>query len=281
MLEQNQRHRIGQEGTIGMVAQSRQARVISDTLTGIDFIDKSNLLETRSQATFPLKSEAELIGVMDIQATDVNAFSEDDMSMLTMLADQVSVAIQTALLFEQSQRALHEAEIVSGLTTELTWRGYAETIDTKGYRYDGITSEPLKGQSTPASENNPASIPVRLRGQVIGRLNLRASDSSRQWTEDELAMIEATASRVALAIEGARLLGEAKNRAERETFLSEIGTKLGSSFQLDSILRDTVEELGKTFKDSTVSFQLVDPTSTTPAGLRSTRNASERKNKTE
>jgi K+-sensing histidine kinase KdpD len=64
---------------------------------------------------------------------------------------------------------------------------------------------------------------------------------------------------VALALESARLLEEAQKRATRESFLSEVAAKLSTSFQLDSILRDTVEELGQTFKNSTVTFQLVNP----------------------
>ena len=73
-------------------------------------------------------------------------------------------------------------------------------------------------------------------------------------------MVRATAERVALALEGVRLLGEAQKRATREAFLSDMAAKLGTSFQLDSILRDTVQELGETLKNSTVTFQLVNPT---------------------
>jgi GAF domain-containing protein len=76
-------------------------------------------------------------------------------------------------------------------------------------------------------------------------------------------MVEATAERVALALEGARLLDEAQKRAAREAFLSEVATKLSASFQLDSILRDTVQELGQTLKNSTVTFQLVNPATST------------------
>ena len=77
-------------------------------------------------------------------------------------------------------------------------------------------------------------------------------------------MAEATAERVALALEGSRLLDDAQKRAAREAFLSNIAAKLGTSFQLESILRDTVEELGQSLKGSTVSFQLVNP-STPPS----------------
>ena len=104
-------------------------------------------------------------------------------------------------------------------------------------------------------------MPVQLRGQTIGRLKLRRTDASHKWTADELAIIESTAERVAIALEGARLLEDAQKRASRETFLSEMASKLGASFQLDSILRDTVEELGQTLKGTKITFQLVNPSS--------------------
>ena len=90
---------------------------------------------------------------------------------------------------------------------------------------------------------------------------MKSSDASRKWTEDELLIVESTAERAALAIDSARLLEDAQKRAVRETFLSELAAKFGTSFQLESILRDTVEELGQTLKGSTVTFQLVDPLS--------------------
>jgi GAF domain-containing protein len=140
------------------------------------------------------------------------------------------------------------------------WQGYEETLQTRGYRYDGVKSEPLKDARLD-KENGALLIPVELRGQTIGRLKLNIPDRSRQWTDDELMMVKATAERVALALESARLLDEAQKRATREAFLSEVATKLSTSFQLDSILRDTVQELGQTFTNSTVTFQLVNPAS--------------------
>jgi GAF domain-containing protein len=95
-------------------------------------------------------------------------------------------------------------------------------------------------------------------------LKIKLSDSSQTLSEDDHAIAEATAERAALALEGARLLDEAKRRAAREAFLSEMATKLSTSFRLDSILRDTVEELGHSLEGSTVTFQLIDPTNPPP-----------------
>jgi GAF domain-containing protein len=207
----------------------------------------------------PLKSGDQIVGVLDLQSSDADAFSEGDISTLSILADQIGIAIQNALLYEQSQRALREANITFLHASEQEWKGYTETVQARGYRYDGIKPEPLKEPQQSNAEGNALLIPVQLRGQTIGQLRLKPSDNSKQWTEDELAMAEATAERAALALEGARLLEEAEKRAAREAFLSDMAAKLSTSFQLDSILRDTVEELGQTLQGSVVSFQLVNP----------------------
>jgi hypothetical protein len=67
-----------------------------------------------------------------------------------------------------------------------------------------------------------------------------------------------------LLAEGARLLDDAQRKRRASAFLSDISAKLGTSFQLDSILRDTVQELGENFGNATVSFQLVNPMETQP-----------------
>ena len=267
MLARGHRLLVGQEGVVGYVTRSGQPRIAMDTGSDTVFRDNPDLPETRSELALPLKVGEIVIGALDIQSMEPDAFTEDDISTLSVLADQVAIAIQNARLYEQSQRALRDAEIVSSQASGLAWKGYAEKMQTKGYRYDGIRPEPLKEALPSSSENGAMLLPLLLRGQTIGRLQLKASNSSRKWTEDELAIVDATIERVALALEGARLLEDAQKRATRETFLSDMAAKLGTSFNLDSILRDTVEELGQTLKNSTVSFQLVNPLSNTTESL--------------
>ena len=259
MLQRGHRLRIGEQTVIGFVAQSARALIHAVEGQGFSFQSDADLPMTKSQIGLPLKSENQIMGVLDIQSSEPQSFTADDIPTLSILADQVAIAIQNALLDEQLHRSLRETESTSRQASSQAWKGYAETSQTRGYSYDGIRPGPLKHIQKSDAGEHTLSIPVQLRGQTIGRLKLRASDAARVWTDDELAVIEATAERVALALEGARLLEDAQKRAARETFLSDVAAKLGTSFQLDSILRDTVEELGKTFKNSTISFQLVNP----------------------
>lgn len=259
MLSRGYRLPVGQLGIVSSVAQFGQPRMALDPSENKPSSDDSRIAETQSQLALPLKSEDKIFGVLDIQSVVPNDFSEDDITTLSILADQVGIALQNALLFEESQRALREAKSESLQASKQAWTEFAKSVETKGYRYDGIKSEPLKQAKPLNEENDPLLIPVQLRGQTIGRLKLNSSNRLHEWTDDELSIVKATAERVSLALEGARLLEEAQKRAAREAFLSDVAAKLSTSFQLDSILRDTVQELGQTLKSSTVTFQLVDP----------------------
>lgn len=256
MMSRGYRLQVGQKGVVSTAAQTGRPQVNAGDA---GHIVQGDFPETRSELALSLKSGDQVIGVLDLHSTQTDAFNDEEISTLSILADQIGIALQNALVYELSQRALREAKAAFQQTSESEWKGYGESLQTKGYRYDGIKPEPLKDGRHSNSGDNTVSIPVQLRGQIIGQLRLKPSDSTKQWTEDEIAMAQATAERAALALEGARLLEEAQKRASREAFLSEMASKLSTSFQLDSILRDTVEELGQTLNGSIVSFQLIKP----------------------
>ena len=261
MIRRKYQVKVPSDDIVGIVADRGEAHVAQPDEVQTTRTHLTDLPETRSQLVLPLKEREIVIGVLDIHAVEPNAFSQEDVSTLQILADQAAIAIQNARSSEQAKDALHRAEIVSRQLTNKAWSEYSESQERKGYRYDGLKPEPIKEKVRFNESEKPLTVPITLRGQVIGNLKLNPSEASRRWTEDEIAMAEATAERVALALESARLLDDAQKRAQRETFLSEVSTKLGASFQVDSILRDTVEELGQTFKNATVSFQLTNPAS--------------------
>jgi GAF domain-containing protein len=259
MRRRGYRLKVGEGSLVGYVAQSGAPRIASDVgLEAMDF-NSPDLPDTHAELALPLKSGGVIIGALDIQSTVSEAFNQEDMATLSILADQVATVIQNAVTSERADRALREAEVSTQQATKQFWSMYVEKLQSKGYRYDGIKPEAMKEAKPIPQETGVLLVPVKLRGQVIGRLKLRPADPSRRWSEDEQAIIAATAERVALALDGARLLEEARKRASRESLLSDIGAKLGGSLQIDSILRDTVQELGQALKDSTVSFQLVNP----------------------
>jgi GAF domain-containing protein len=259
MLARGHRLKVGEQGIVGYTTLSGNPRIALDVGDDAVYFNNPDLPETHSEVALPLKFGTEIIGALDIQSMESNAFTQEGVDIFSVLADQISVAIQNTRSLEQAKQALQELKVASRQVTDQEWKGFVETVKTRGYRYDGIKPEPLKETAKSIDDQESLLLPIQLRGQTIGRLKLRASEKAHIWTDDEMAIIESTAERVALALESARLLEDAQKRAARETFLSEMSTKLSTSYQLDSILRDTVEDLGETLKGSKVTFQLVNP----------------------
>lgn len=271
MLAQSYRFRLGDNNLVGIVASRSRSQIDTNPA-------HPNLPDTRSEVALPIKINGQVVGVLDVQSSTADAFAQDDIEILEILVNQVGTTIQNARLYEQNIQALNDAEDAYQRLAGTTWANTLQKLDVKGYSYDGVSSRAV-GQKNTNKTDTSLSVPVQVRGQVIGNLRLNALDQNRAWTEDEIAITRAVAERAALALEGARLLDEAQKRASRELFLSEIAAKLGSSFQLDSILRDTVEELGQTLKGSTVSFQLINPSA--PINVESQDGSSGRRKKSE
>lgn len=262
--DREQRIPVRQSGLIGFTLQTAQPRVLRSDERDSSFPPVPELVDPYTRLLLPLKVGEQMLGILDIYSTVMDDFTGDEISVLAVLADQLAITLQNLMLYEQSQRALRKADHSALRTADEAWRGYKKEMRMSGYRYDGLKSEPIETFLQAGNGSYSLAVPIELRGQPIGAFKLNPSDPGRAWTEDELAMIRATAERVALALEGARLLEEAQKRATREAFLSEVSTRLSTSFQLDSILRDTVRELGETLRGSTVTFQLVNPASLPP-----------------
>lgn len=109
-LEQNHKLKIGQESMIGWSVFHRKARIALDV--GQDAVRFKNpiLPETRSEMALPLVSREEVIGALTVQSTERGAFSEEDITLLQTMADQLANAIANAHLFERVAQARQEAE---------------------------------------------------------------------------------------------------------------------------------------------------------------------------
>ena len=261
MIQRGLRLKIGESTMVEQAIRSGQTYVATNVSMDPYFKPDLELPDTRSVIVLPLKAGEAILGAMELQSEVTKEFSEDDISTLSVLAGLVGIAIQNAFLNEKTKRTLSEVEASSRNLSARAWSGWVESIRARGYRYDGIRAEPLKSVDShdPVPTQNSIDIPLRLRGRQIGNLKIKTSDVASMLSEDDRAIAEAAAERAAFALEGARLLDEAQKRASREAFLSDLASRLSTSFQLDSILRDTVEELGQTLKGSSVSFQLINP----------------------
>ncbi|GAB4503769.1 MAG: hypothetical protein Fur0043_07610 [Anaerolineales bacterium] len=260
MLARQHKLPIEPRSIVGFVASTKSPRIALDTGADAVFFNNPDLPETRSEMAVPLKVGEQLIGVLDVQSTETNAFSQEDIAIITTLADQVALAIENALSFEKTQQALTRAEETYQKYFGQSWVQFTRQMGEKlGYAYrEGVTAplDKTSARSFTENDNGLLRIPLTLRGQTLGLLEIRSRQPKRAWTQDEKNLAQAAAERAALALESAYLLEEARRRASRERIISEVTSKIGESINLKNILRTAVEELGRAIPGSEVSISL-------------------------
>jgi GAF domain-containing protein len=275
LLARNHKLVVGQMGIVGNVAGTGLPRIALDTGADAIYFNNPDLPETHSEMALPLfRASRQIIGVLDVQSVEPNAFGQEDIQVLSTLAEQVSVAITNARLYEETQRALVEAETVYRGELRAGWQKYAKSLHLAGIRRKGtkssLLSEPI---DLPGLENvsrtgnmyevhsgnnqkgTQITLPIKLRGEVVGVLHLH-SEEKRVWTPDEFDIINAIIERTALSIESSRLLSESQKQASKERIIGEISAKVSSYTNQDNILEAAVTEIGRVMPGSEVVIQI-------------------------
>lgn len=269
MLARGHRLRVGEKGMVGFVSSTGRPRVALDTGADAVFFNNPDLPNTRSEIALPLRAGDQVIGVLDVQSTEQNAFSQEDVSILATLADQVSIAIQNARQNEETRRALAESDALSRQFVQSGWRDFTKREHLLGIRHSGAKATLLytknakdreqslqvTGQLKPKGRGAVISLPIKLRGEVIGSVDVRAPEN-REWDQDELDIVTAIIERAAIAMENSRLLEDAQRRAAREQAIGEMAATIGTYTDTEAILRATVNEIGQKIGGARVVFEL-------------------------
>lgn len=269
MLTRGHRLKVGEKGIVGYVTGTGDARVALDTGADAVFFNNPDLPNTRSEIALPLRAGAEVIGALDVQSTEPNIFSQEDINILSTLADQVSIAIQNAKQFEQTRNALNEAESLAKQFAQVGWQQFTKNKNLAGIHHTGARSTMLYGRNgedheaelwdkNHQTQRKPRgaylSLPIKLRGEVIGSVDVRSPDN-RPWDQDELDIVTAILERAAIAMENARLLEESQRLASKEAKIGEVTARISSSINMRSVLQTAVEELGHALPGSEVVIQ--------------------------
>jgi GAF domain-containing protein len=249
MLDRKHRLRVGEQGIVGNVTATGKPRIAMDVGVDAVFFDNPELPDTHSEMALPLRSGGLVVGALDVQSTETGAFADEDIQMLTLLADQVSLAIENARLFQETRNALAEAEAVSRQFTREVWQRLPKEQNLLGYQYNLMSASPLEklvdledSGKDKQKESRQITVPIKLRGEIIGMLIVQ-TPSKEILTGDQVDLIKAVAERVALSVENARLFEDTTRRAERERLVSDITGKIRSAHDPQLMIQTAMEEL--------------------------------------
>ena len=244
MLARNHKLQVGRVGVVGYAAGMGQPRIAQNVGTDIVYYDNPDMPNTRSEMALPLKVRERVIGVLDVQSTEENAFSQDDIEVLQVLADQLALAIDNARLLESSQQALEELQILYGRDTTKAWRQRLTGREI-GFTYDstGLIKEITEPKISNEDPQKLLSKPISLRGQVIGNLNFIREGQDSEWSEDETILIEEILEQTALALENARLVNQIRLRSDQIQLLQEITAMAASVLDEKELLENVAQKL--------------------------------------
>ena len=272
MLEKKHFLKVGETGIVGYVAENLQARIALDVGADATYFNNPDLPETRSEMALPLVASGQNLGVLDVQSTEMQAFVEDDIETLQILAEQLAVAIQNANLFEETAKALEAARLTYGQLSREAWGkilrnqpkiGYLATtpatseLDINSPVESNIAKAIETGDLIHSPDGFSIIVPVKIRGQVIGAIRLKKSEISEAWSTDETNLAIALSDQLSGALESARLYRESQQRASRESLVSDISARINASATRDAIIRETVQELGQSMGNVAITFHLL------------------------
>jgi GAF domain-containing protein/HAMP domain-containing protein len=277
MLERGHKLEVGQTGIVGFVAQKGIPRIALDVGDDAVFFNNPDLPDTRSEIALPLKIREKTIGVLDVQSTEPAAFTQATSNTLSILADQVAIAIENTRLISETQRALTDAQTLYSQFVSQKWEktsgrqlGYWQSLaggkpieqpvhkeEIEQALRNGEMTVIMPGKLAEKSDNQPSiTVPIKLRDQIIGVLNVLSPDKNHSWNQNEITLTQAISDRIGVALENARLLEDSQRRAMRERAIGEISSRISEKSEIDAILRSTVEELGKKLRDAEITVEI-------------------------
>ena len=93
-----------EEGLVGWVAAHGESVIVNDVDNDPRYRCVDALEETRSELAVPVLLEDDLVGVLDVQSDQIDAFGSDDLFILETLSAQIAIAIQEARLYETERQ---------------------------------------------------------------------------------------------------------------------------------------------------------------------------------
>lgn len=108
---------IGSQSAVGFVAGKGEVLVVNDTSRDATYFANPLTPKTRAEAAVPLKVGDRIVGVLDVQSTQAYAFSNDNLRILQILADQLAIAVVNTELFAETQEHLAQHRLLHHITT--------------------------------------------------------------------------------------------------------------------------------------------------------------------
>jgi len=244
MIAQGHRLRVSHTSVVGFVANSGEPRFVHDTKEDPYHFHNPLLPQTKSELAIPLIISQKIIGVLDVQSDKDDAFDLDDLEVLQTLADQLSIAIETAKLFQEHREVKYQLEELKRQVSQEAWSNVSQQMKINAYQYDASGIRPVTYRELEEIDSDPPiSIPIQTRGETISYLEIWPQGETLSSVEERL--LDLLKERLSQAIESARLFEETHKGIGRERAVNEFVAKLSTTLDLENLLQTAVKQFGE------------------------------------
>jgi nitrate/nitrite-specific signal transduction histidine kinase len=272
LINNEHRYMINSESSVGRVCVTGLMQRSSTADQDSEIHPHPLLPDTQAQLSLPLQAGGKILGVIDIHSTDPNAFSEEEAGIFGTFSDQIAIAIQRTEFSQEIQDTLNELESAYGQFTQESWRRFIQGKRERfaGYRFRQLSVEPLAEQPTevvqaweagevisqrqPGEGTSHMAIPMKIRGEVIGVLDLEFE--TELVPPDTQTLMTEIADRLSLVLENARLIQSAQQQVERQQLAAHLTNQISQSLDLDTVLRTATQEIGEALGIADVEVRL-------------------------
>jgi len=106
------------EGITGAAAAHREPILVADVRNDPRYLNAVDAV--RTELAVPMIARQKLVGVIDVQSTRLNAFTEYDRSLLMLIASRVAVTIDNARLYRRVERQNRLFRTLANLSQEFS-----------------------------------------------------------------------------------------------------------------------------------------------------------------
>lgn len=126
MKEKGHKLSVGSQSVVGQATSRKVIMVINDVRKEPNYYPNPLLPDTRAELTIPLIVGDRVLGAIDVQSVEVNAFNQDEIGVLKILADQLAVAVLNSSLYARTQENLGQHRLLHQITIA---SASAESVD--------------------------------------------------------------------------------------------------------------------------------------------------------
>jgi GAF domain-containing protein len=208
--------------------------------------------------SLPLISRGEAIGAIAVESAEIDGLDSRDIEFLELIANQVSVSLESARLFEETQLSFEQIDTLYRRQTAESWEELFQLIEEdKQASFAEYTGSRYPDAVTDGGD--PMDAPISVRGEIVGNLELLA-ERPGDWTEDDREILEAVADEVANAVEQMRLLEEVQLRAAQLQTAAEVARDATGLLDTETLLKRAVSLISDRFGYPHVAAFLLDET---------------------